>query len=63
MQPDSSRHYAGALGPGRGGVEVGSTLLRVRMAGFHLDIPDTFWPGGCLPIAHPWLAVATWGGG
>jgi hypothetical protein len=26
-------------GPGRGGVEVGSTVLRVRMAGFHLDIP------------------------
>jgi hypothetical protein len=26
-------------GPGRGGVEVGSTMLRVRMAGFHLDIP------------------------
>ena len=26
-------------GPGRGGVEVGSTVLRVRMADFHLDIP------------------------
>ena len=26
-------------GPGRGGVEVDSTVLRVRMAGFHLDIP------------------------
>jgi hypothetical protein len=26
-------------GPGRGGVEVASTMLRVRMAGFHLDIP------------------------
>ena len=26
-------------GPGRGGVEVNSTRLRVRMAGFHLDIP------------------------
>ena len=26
-------------GPGRGGVEVGSAVLRVRMAGFHLDIP------------------------
>lgn len=24
---------------GRGGVEVDSTMLRVRMAGFHLDIP------------------------
>ena len=26
-------------GPGRGGVEVDSTVLRVRMADFHLDIP------------------------
>lgn len=26
-------------GPGRGGVEVTSTMLRVRMADFHLDIP------------------------
>jgi hypothetical protein len=26
-------------GPGRAGVEVDATLLRVRMAGFHLDIP------------------------
>lgn len=26
-------------GPGRGGVEVGSTVLRVRMADFRLDIP------------------------
>ena len=26
-------------GPGRGGVEVDSALLRVRMADFHLDIP------------------------
>ena len=26
-------------GPGRGGVEVASTVLRVRMADFHLDIP------------------------
>jgi len=26
-------------GPGRGGVELGSSVLRVRMAGFHLDIP------------------------
>ena len=26
-------------GPGRGGVEVGSIVLRVRMADFHLDIP------------------------
>src|ERR1700739_4388888 len=26
-------------GPGRGGVEVDSTMLRVRMADFHLDIP------------------------
>lgn len=26
-------------GPGRGGVEVDSDVLRVRMAGFHLDIP------------------------
>lgn len=26
-------------GPGRGGVEVDPTVLRVRMAGFHLDIP------------------------
>jgi hypothetical protein len=26
-------------GPGRGGVEVDSAVLRVRMAGFHLDIP------------------------
>jgi hypothetical protein len=26
-------------GPGRGGVEVDSTVLRVRMAHFHLDIP------------------------
>jgi hypothetical protein len=26
-------------GPGRGGVELNSTMLRVRMAGFHLDIP------------------------
>jgi hypothetical protein len=26
-------------GPGRGGVELDSTLLRVRMADFHLDIP------------------------
>jgi len=26
-------------GPGRGGVELNSTALRVRMAGFHLDIP------------------------
>jgi hypothetical protein len=26
-------------GPGRGGVEVDSTMLRVRMAGFLLDIP------------------------
>ena len=26
-------------GPGRGGVEVDSIVLRVRMAGFHLDIP------------------------
>jgi hypothetical protein len=29
----------GGGGPGRGGVEVDSTMLRVRMAGFHLDIP------------------------
>ena len=27
------------LGPGRGGVEVDSAVLRVRMADFHLDIP------------------------
>ena len=26
-------------GPGRGGVQVGSAVLRVRMPGFHLDIP------------------------
>jgi hypothetical protein len=26
-------------GPGRGGVELNSTALRVRMADFHLDIP------------------------
>jgi hypothetical protein len=26
-------------GPGRGGVEVDSTVVRVRMADFHLDIP------------------------
>ena len=26
-------------GPGRGGVEVNSAVLRVRMADFHLDIP------------------------
>jgi hypothetical protein len=26
-------------GPGRGGVEVDSNVLRVRMADFHLDIP------------------------
>ena len=26
-------------GPGRGGVEVDSTVLRVRMADFHVDIP------------------------
>ncbi len=26
-------------GPGRGGVEVDSAILRVRMADFHLDIP------------------------
>ena len=26
-------------GPGRGGVDVDSTVLRVRMADFHLDIP------------------------
>jgi hypothetical protein len=26
-------------GPGRGGVELDSTVLRVRMANFHLDIP------------------------
>ena len=26
-------------GPGRGGVEVDSTAVRVRMADFHLDIP------------------------
>lgn len=26
-------------GPGRGGVEIGYTVLRVRMADFHLDIP------------------------
>jgi hypothetical protein len=26
-------------GPGRGGVELDSTMLRVRMADFHLDIP------------------------
>jgi DNA-binding CsgD family transcriptional regulator len=26
-------------GPGRGGVEVDPNVLRVRMAGFHLDIP------------------------
>jgi len=26
-------------GPGRGGVEFDSTMLRVRMADFHLDIP------------------------
>ena len=26
-------------GPGRGGVEVDSAVLRVRMADFHLDIP------------------------
>ena len=26
-------------GPGRGGVEVDATMLRVRMADFHLDIP------------------------
>ncbi len=26
-------------GPGRGGVEINSTVLRVRMAHFHLDIP------------------------
>ena len=26
-------------GPGRAGVQVGSAVLRVRMAGFHLDIP------------------------
>jgi hypothetical protein len=26
-------------GPGHGGVEVDSDVLRVRMAGFHLDIP------------------------
>ena len=26
-------------GPGRGGVEVDSTMVRVRMADFHLDIP------------------------
>ena len=28
-----------AGGPGRGGVAVDSTVLRVRMADFHLDIP------------------------
>ena len=26
-------------GPGRGGVELSSTVLRVRVPGFHLDIP------------------------
>jgi hypothetical protein len=26
-------------GPGRGGVQVDSNMLRVRMAGFHLEIP------------------------
>jgi len=26
-------------GPGRGGVEIDSAVLRVRMSGFHLDIP------------------------
>jgi hypothetical protein len=33
----SEKRHGG--GPGRGGVEVDPAALRVRMAGFHLDIP------------------------
>jgi hypothetical protein len=33
----SERRHGG--GPGRGGVEVDPDVLRVRMAGFHLDVP------------------------
>jgi hypothetical protein len=48
-------------GPGRAGVEIDSTVLRVRMPGFHLDIPRGSVRSASRSEDHPRGAIGVHG--
>jgi hypothetical protein len=49
-------------GPGRGGVEVDSAVLRVRMADFHLDIPRASVRSATRSTRRTWGTIGVHGG-